>query len=86
MRAKISQREARRLKRQVEELMEREESRLSRWTSDWPGGVCLGSMPRERDWLSGRIEASRMLGHAVVVLEKDGTLKFYAVPLEKTRR
>jgi hypothetical protein len=80
----ISQREARRLKKRVEELEARERARNNRWAGAWPGGVHLGGITRPDDWLNGRIDGARMLGHAVVVTVDSEVkkLNFYAVKLE----
>jgi hypothetical protein len=77
----ISQREARRLEKRVYELEQERNNQRRSWCRDYSGGINLGFLARERDWLSGRIESARMLGHAIVVIESsDGTLNFYALP------
>ena len=78
----ISQREARRLKRRVEELEHERRSQRARWASDYPGGVMLGRLTRDKDWLTGRIDGAHMLGHAVVVRQDEsGAIAFHALPL-----
>ena len=78
---KISQRAARRLQSRVYELENTLNRQRSKWVVDYPGGVHLGYITRDRDWLSGRIEAARLLGHAIVATEgDDGHLHFYALP------
>lgn len=80
-RRQISQREAHALAKRVEELEAERNAQRNRWARDYPGGTHIGGITRERDWLSGRIEAARMLGHAIVATEdNDGTIKFYALP------
>ena len=80
----ISQREARRLKKRVTELEDVINRQRRKWSADYVGGVHLGELTRERDWLTGRIEGARMLSHAVVVTEEsDGKLNFYALPQAK---
>lgn len=77
----ISQREARRLKKRVDELEEAIRAQRRRW-ANWPGGTLLGSIQRERDWLSGRLEGVRALEHAIVCIPmEDGRISFYACPL-----
>ena len=80
----ISQREERRLRKRVDELETVLYRQKCRWAADFPGGTHLGtiSMP-ERGWLRGRIEAARMLNHAVVVTvpNSDNNVEFYALPL-----
>lgn len=83
---KISQAEARRLRRRVAELEKAENDRRNRWSLDYPEGAHLGSVRRDSDWLTGRIDAARMLGHAVVVTqEENATIRFYALPLPRTK-
>ena len=77
---KISQREARRLKARVRQLETERTEQRNKWIRDYPGGIPLGNITRERDWLSGRIEAARLLNHPVVVTEGEGKLYFFAVP------
>lgn len=77
----ISQREALRLKKRVEELESVLELQRRKWCATYPGGTHLGSVTLERHWLVGRIEGARMLNHAVVVTEdSDGKLNFHALP------
>lgn len=80
----ISQREARRLRARVVELEGVIDQQRRRWRGDFPGGTYIGTCNRDRDWISGRIEAARMLGHAVVVTTSDdGSIRFFALPLAK---
>ena len=84
---KISQNETRRLRRRVRELEEVLDGQRRSWSNDWPGGRMLGSIIRDRAWLTGRIEGARILGHAVVVTTTDdGKLSFRALPLPKGSR
>jgi hypothetical protein len=81
--AKISQREARRLRKRVEELERADISRRNRWSADWPGGTNIATAKFDSD---GRvpvaINTARALRHAVVATAKeDGTVLFYALPL-----
>jgi hypothetical protein len=80
---KISQREARALKKRVAALLAVEADRRSAWGSDYPGGVHLGTITRADDWLGGAIQAARKLKNAVVVAISDDLTKvrFYALPL-----
>ena len=81
---KIGQREAHRLQKQVRELLGEREMQRRSWARAYPGGTHLGTLTVERDYLVGRIEAARMLGHAVVVTENDdGKLALYALPQGK---
>ena len=80
----ISQNEAHALAKRVE-LMEIERQQQRRaWARDYVGGISLGYIKRERDWLAGRLEGAHRLKHAVVATVDDaGTISFYALPLPK---
>jgi hypothetical protein len=76
---KISQREARRLRRRVEQLERNEESRNNRWSGDYVGGVHLwnATVP---ETVFAAIKVARALGHAVVAVNDDTThdrVKFF---------
>ena len=81
MRTKISQREARRLKRLVMDYAQRDRRNAYVYSSDYVGGVCLGSCSRDPDWLDGAIKAARQLGRPVIVTQSSDmkTLYFHAV-------
>jgi hypothetical protein len=86
----ISQREARRLRKRVEELANEIDQRRNAWAADYVGGVHLGTLVLGDDpgaiELFGQIKGARKLRHAVVVtLETDGRrIRFHALP-EATR-
>ncbi|TXH55117.1 MAG: hypothetical protein E6Q97_09450 [Desulfurellales bacterium] len=66
-RKKISQVEARALRRRVAELERRDEIRNGRFSSEYPGGVNLGSVSWANDaHLSSAVYTAQMLGHAIV--------------------
>jgi len=76
---KISQREARRLKKRVEELERIESSNNNRWSQDYVGGVHIGSS----DFTSepgnfSAVKTARALGHAVIAVPSGTEIKFYA--------
>ena len=81
---KISQREARRLKKQVEELLRDERSRLGKWAMDWPGGVNVASTQwGPNDVVPVAIRTARLLGHAVVAMaDSNGLVRFMALKLK----
>ena len=89
MTTKISQREARRLARRVRELETLALARNETWRSDWPGGKQVASR-----WQAGGkqvaytsasaelvavVRTARRLGHAVVVVDDGGALRYYGV-------
>lgn len=79
---KISQREARRLRKRVDELEERETKRFATWaTSGYPGGTHLGGYTLSCDgWFYGALKTARRLGCALVATIDDaGELRIYAV-------
>ena len=85
MSKKITQSEARRLQRRVDELERAEAVRNNAWSSEWPGGVHVYSLAIS-DALRQTIRTAGQLGHATVVrLASDGNAKFYACKLQNTR-
>lgn len=84
---KISQREARRLRKRVSELEGAIEKQRRIWGQEYVGGVHLMPLTfSESCHLPAVVKAARKMGHAVVVTGDDGqTLNFYALPLPKER-
>jgi hypothetical protein len=82
---RISQREARRLRKRVSELELAEDKRRRSWASEWPGGVEVASCKWNRDdVVPVAIRTARRLGHGVVALENnDGLVRFVALQLAK---
>jgi hypothetical protein len=80
---KISQREAQRLRRRVDELEDRERKRFATWATAGylPGCISLANRKLETDgWMFGRLQTARRLGCALVCTVDDfGTLNYYAV-------
>ena len=73
---KISQREAHRLRKRLVEYEQREQSQLSRWSSEYPGvHLCTISVALS-DWQI--VRTARALGHAAVLtIDKEGYLRIY---------
>lgn len=67
-RTRISQREARRLRKRVEELERHDMARRCAYAQEWPGGVEIASMTVSVGTQPERIHVARKLGHAVVAL------------------
>lgn len=85
MRKKISQREARRLRKRVQVLQEAENARRRTWAQDYPGGVEIARTEwQTHEAIPTAVRTARKLGHAVVVMGADSTglLRFIALPLE----
>lgn len=80
---RISQREARRLRKRVEELELADSKRRNAWISDWPGGVYLTGVAIHSDVLA-QVKTARKLGHAVVVVNAGDALQFYACKLSNS--
>lgn len=77
---KISQREARRLKKRVLELESREESRRSRWAASYPGGTNFHQFKVDKE-SAAAIRVASVLQHAVVArIDGSDNLLFYALP------
>lgn len=76
----ISQREAHRLRKQVQELLAQRDKQTATWSRDYPGGVHLGTWTTEKDWFWGALSAAQKLKHVLVVkVEENGACRFYAV-------
>lgn len=76
----ISQREAHRLEKSLDELRAERNSERRAWAREYPGGTHLGTIT----WLSGRMEAAQMLGHAIVAVQtNDGKTELFALPVSK---
>lgn len=82
----ISQREARRLQKQVRHLHTVLDLQRRAWGDEWPdGGVNIGRLSADTQ-LQVAVETARKLRHAVVVTVSDGRLLFHALPLPKETR
>lgn len=83
---KISQREARQLKRRVNELETELNRQRHNWTEEWPGGVRIDTVDvNESEYHIA--DTARNLGHAVVVIPRllgsQWQFKVYALPLPR---
>ena len=76
---KISQREARRLRRRVNELEDAERTRRNAYVSTYPGGVHLVTYTFDKDFYRGQTEAAQKIGCALVAKLQDAQLRIYAV-------
>jgi hypothetical protein len=78
----ISQAEARRLRKRVEQLESMERTQRGRYARQYPGGVNIAqsTFNAATDFLPAVIDNSRKLGHAVVVVADGATLLYYALP------
>lgn len=82
---KISQREARRLRKRVEQLEGRERDRLRTWGSDYPGGVHVMDFTLA-EWSNGRVWMATRLGSVLVgKYDGQGRVSPYAIPTEAKR-
>ena len=81
MAKQISQAEARRLKKRVRELEDRDRIRMNRYRSDYPGGVFALGFSMEVAPLAALTMATK-LGCALVAKISGGQLDIYAVPKE----
>lgn len=80
---KISQREARRLRKRVAELENERDYQRRFWGAEFIGGTHLATVTNIDSKTFGGIEAARKLKHAVVVNAHSDGVKFYALPLGK---
>jgi hypothetical protein len=81
---RISQREARRLRKRVEELERHFDAQRHAWSGDWPGGVniCTANFENLPSHLAS-INTARLLGHAVVAVVSGNSVRFHALPLKR---
>jgi hypothetical protein len=78
----ISQREARRLQKRVDELEQIINDQHRSWSSSYPGGTHIGNITPTCADPKIQIATARRLGHAVVVInDSQGALMLYALPL-----
>lgn len=79
---RISQREARRLRKRVDELERILSAQRYSWAAEWPSGVQLDSVQvQNNEWHI--VTTARKLGHAVVVVpDKENWLRVYGCPLK----
>jgi hypothetical protein len=79
---KISQNEARQLKRRVQQLESLERERRMRYARDYPGGVNIAhtTYASGTEFLPAVITNSRQLGHAVVCVADGNVVRYYAIP------
>lgn len=76
---KISQVEARQLRRRVEELETQRDRLFARWTRDYPGGTHIATLTVP-DVTVATIGTARKLDHAVICSQDGNALYFYALP------
>lgn len=78
---KISQVDARKLKRRVQELERILEHQRAAWCCDYPGGTHIATveMP-DASHTPTAVRVARKLGHSVVVIDSDRQLLLYAMP------
>jgi len=81
MSKQISQREARALRKRVNELETVLDRQRNAWADSWPGGVNITTFSADRE-IQVAIRTARSLNHAcVVVLKSDGHIAVYALPI-----
>lgn len=74
----ISQREARKLRKRIEQLEERDRIRVSRYTSEFPGGTHIQSLTLN-EVPAARLQTVAKLEHALVAKVSGAELHLYAV-------
>lgn len=79
---KITQTEARRLKRRVKELEDVLQAERRRYGSEWPGGTVIAEQAFEssRNFVPAVVTVARSLGHAVVVAVSSNRVIYRALP------
>ena len=79
---KISQAEARRLKKRVKELEGVINDQRSSFATDWPGGVNFWTLTIMTETQAAVVTA-RALNHAIVAVPCGDELRLYALPAAK---
>lgn len=80
MTKKISQREARRLLKQVRSFEERDRHRADAWHRDYPGGINIISVDVNAE-IATCIWTAQRLGHPIVAkMDGDNRLKIFGLP------
>jgi len=81
----ISQREARRLRKRVEELEDVLSNQRRRWATDWPGGTNIWTTTGLAADKMASLRTAQVLRHAVVVVPhpSEDTVRYYALPVAK---
>lgn len=80
MKKVISQREARRLRKRVEQLERERRDERTAWGRAFPGGWHVGSLALVRESrFYGKLEAAQMFGRVLVAKIGDSVLEIYAV-------
>ena len=78
---KISQREARALRKRVAEMETVLDRQRNAWADSWPDGVNIATFSADRE-IQTAIRTARRLNHAcVVILKGDGDVAVFALPL-----
>ncbi len=79
---RISQREARRLRKANTELLREREEMLHAFASEWPQGIHIGAVDLDAA-VRAAIHTARKLGHGVAVTLNSGVAQFYAIRVSK---
>lgn len=74
---KISQREAHRLRREVEQFQDMERKRNAAWSSEYPGGTNIVQVP-VGDLERAHIQTALTLGHHIIGKLSNGKLLLFA--------
>lgn len=82
---KISQREARRLRKRVGELESLLRSQRMAWSREWPGGIHIWTSEANTDAKMATLRTARRLGRPIVAVADQGspTIRYYAVNPDK---
>lgn len=82
--SRISQREARRNRKEVARLRDVIYRQRKAWSAEYLGGIEIHRHKFDNSWASEVVRTARKLGHAVVVIGDDSeTLRFVALPHPK---
>jgi len=79
VRKKISQREALRLRKRVNQLLKERHEARSPWANEYPGGVNFATVNMGAE-LTSKMELAEKFSDTVVVKRSGATFRFYAIP------
>ena len=79
----ISQREARRLKRENNRLLKMLADQRKDWRGEWPEGIVIGRLSPAPSPIRYQVATARRLKHAVVCTVQGDDVVFYGAELPK---
>lgn len=79
----ISQREARAMRVELNQLHARDALRDRGWVADYPGGVNFASIDSSNNAAVDKINTARRLGHFVIAVDDGSRIVFFGLPVQR---